>query len=51
VLDPFGGLATTAVAAVTLGRDGIAIELNPVYCAAALRRLEGAACPGGPVRR
>jgi DNA modification methylase len=40
VLDPFGGLSTTAVAAVALGRVGITIELNPEYCAKALRRLE-----------
>jgi site-specific DNA-methyltransferase (adenine-specific) len=50
VVDPFGGLATTAVAAIALGRVCITIELNPEYCADALRRLVGAAGPGGPVR-
>jgi site-specific DNA-methyltransferase (adenine-specific) len=41
VVDPFGGLATTAVAAVALGRACITIELNPEYCAEARRRLAG----------
>jgi hypothetical protein len=39
VLDPFGGLSTTAVVAAALGRFGITIELNPEYCEEALRRI------------
>jgi DNA modification methylase len=39
VLDPFGGLSTTAVVAASLGRVGITIELNPEYHADALRRI------------
>jgi DNA modification methylase len=41
VLDPFGGLSTTAVVAAALGRVGITIELNPEYCERAIRRLAG----------
>jgi hypothetical protein len=40
VLDPFGGLSTTAVAAAALGRAATTIELNPAYCEQALRRIE-----------
>jgi hypothetical protein len=43
VLDPFGGLSTTAVAALALGRSATTIELNPDYHAAAVRRVEEAA--------
>jgi DNA modification methylase len=39
VLDPFGGLSTTADVAAALGRVGITIELNPEYCEEALRRI------------
>jgi DNA modification methylase len=41
VLDPSSGLSTTAVVAAALGRVGITIELNPEYCEAARRRIEG----------
>jgi site-specific DNA-methyltransferase (adenine-specific) len=39
VLDMFGGMATTAVAAANLGRVGVAVELNPEYCVEALARI------------
>lgn len=39
VLDPFGGLSTTAVAADALGRAGITIDLSRKYCTTAHRRL------------
>jgi site-specific DNA-methyltransferase (adenine-specific) len=45
VLDPFGGLSTTAVVAAALGRVGITIELNPEYCKEALRRIRGPHAP------
>ncbi|MBQ9485275.1 MAG: site-specific DNA-methyltransferase [Clostridia bacterium] len=42
VLDPFAGSGTTAVVAKKLGRNYIAIEQNPTYCAWAQYRLEKA---------
>lgn len=39
VLDPFAGSGTTAVAAATLGRRYIGIELEPKYAAIARERL------------
>jgi DNA modification methylase len=39
VLDPFLGAGTTALAALTLGRKYIGIEINPEYCALAQRQL------------
>jgi DNA modification methylase len=40
VLDPFGGLSTTAVVAVALGRIAVTIERNHEYCVTALRWIE-----------
>lgn len=37
VYDPFGGLATTVYRALTLGRRGRAVELNPQYWADGVR--------------
>lgn len=40
VLDPFGGVATTALVADRLAMDAILIELNPDYIDIAAQRLE-----------
>ena len=40
VLDPFLGSGTTSVTAKKLKRDYVGIEMNPVYCAWAEKRLE-----------
>ncbi len=42
VLDPFAGAGTTLLAAHDTGRDAYAIELDPLYCDVAIRRLEEA---------
>ncbi len=39
VLDPFAGSGTTAVAARTLGRHFIGIDISPEYCEMAVNRL------------
>lgn len=39
VLDPFMGSGTTAIAAETLGRDWLGIELNPDYRQMAIKRI------------
>lgn len=39
VLDPFGGLGTTAVAAKTLGRQYISIDISPDFTAIAKRHV------------
>jgi DNA modification methylase len=40
VLDPFGGVATTALAALRLGHRAISIDINPAYSKEARRRIE-----------
>jgi hypothetical protein len=40
VLDPFIGAGTTALAAERHGRHWVGIELNPVFAALAMQRLE-----------
>jgi DNA modification methylase len=42
VLDPFGGLGTTALCAVEMGRHGYTIELNARYHADTVRYLKAA---------
>lgn len=39
VLDPFMGSGTTALVALSMGRDFVGIELNPDYAAMARRRI------------
>jgi site-specific DNA-methyltransferase (adenine-specific) len=41
ILDPFLGSGTTALAAQSLGRKWIGIEISPKYCDIAKKRLEG----------
>lgn len=43
VLDPFMGAGTTAVAAQSLGRDWLGIELNPRFAELARSRIDQAA--------
>jgi len=42
VLDPFCGTGTTGLAALSLGRQFIGIELNPAFAALAAERLSRA---------
>ncbi len=39
VFDPFAGVGTTQVVAKKLGRHYLGVELNPLYCALAVKRL------------
>lgn len=39
VLDPFNGSGTSMVVARALGRYAVGVELNPAYCAMAMKRL------------
>jgi DNA modification methylase len=45
VIDPFGGSGSTALAALSIGRQSVLIDNNEQYCQAAIKRLreEGAA--------
>jgi DNA modification methylase len=47
VLDPFMGAGTVAVAAESLGRDWLGIELNPDYATLAMERIEEARAARG----
>ena len=53
VLDPFAGTFTTTVAAIEAGRSSIAVELDPVYFADGVCRVNQAAARldlfGGPI--
>lgn len=46
ILDPFGGVGTTARAAKNTGRRCIMIEMNADYCASAARSLDQMVLPG-----
>ncbi len=48
VLDPFMGAGSTAVAARTVGRDWLGIELNSTYRDLALTRIASTAAPRAP---
>lgn len=50
VLDPFLGAGTTALAAETLGRDWVGIELNPEYAALTMERLRQARGDGTSIK-
>ena len=45
VLDPFGGMMTTCVAAQRLGRRSVGLDLSEAYLAKAQERLEAAPMP------
>lgn len=46
VLDPFLGSGTTAIAAESLGRDWLGIDINPDYVALAADRIDGERATG-----
>jgi hypothetical protein len=39
ILDPFGGTATTAIAAVRNGRNAVCIDASPAYLNQAVQRI------------
>ena len=45
IWEPFGGLCSASVAAVTLGRRAFAAETDPAFADLAAARLAGLACP------
>ena len=47
VLDPYGGTATTVQAALELGCNGDAVELNPQYVQYAIERISAYLVPKG----
>ncbi len=53
VLDPFAGTFSTTIATIDAGRNSIAVELDPIYFADGVRRVNQAAARldlfGGPV--
>jgi DNA modification methylase len=51
VLDPFNGAATTGVAAKTLGRSYIGVELKAEYIDISRKRLDSVVIGGAPPRR
>ena len=55
VLDPFAGSGSTLVAAQSMGKEAIGVELSPAFAAAARERLEakaeGANAGGAPATR
>jgi DNA modification methylase len=40
VLDPFCGTGTTMLAAIKSGRNSIGVEIDPIYCEMAMKRIE-----------
>jgi hypothetical protein len=44
-LDPFNGVGSTTVATTRLGVRGIGIDIDPVYCEAAVNRIEEELAP------
>jgi modification methylase len=42
VLDPFGGTGSTAIAAITAGRNSVSVEIEPSYVEMARRNIDGA---------
>lgn len=40
VLDPFCGTGTTMLAAIRSRRNSVGVEIDPMYCEMAMRRLK-----------